>query len=488
LNGYEGETMPDSKIIPHQLSILNEEDIDNIHAATLEVLSETGACYESPEVISLLMDAGAQAEDDGRVRLPPELVEWAIGSAPSQLTLYARGGQPAVKLAPSHVYCGTGSDCPYVIDGESGKRRAATRSDVATFARLSDGLDNIDFVLSMALASDVPSGTADLHHFREMVANTTKPVVFTVIQPDNMQPIVGWASQIAGGADRLQERPFVAHFGMPSPPLRHGKNALRNLTACARHRLPVIYASGTQVGMTGPMSLSGSTVSSNCDVLSGLVVHQLTNPGAPFIYGVCVAPFDMQTSTEAYGAPEHYPGDLINVRVAQRYGLPTWGYAGSTDAKTLDHQAALEYLGSTLMGMLSGCNLLHDVGYLESGLTASCESIVFGDLVVAFARRILGPVRAGGESLAVDVIRRVGPGGTFLMEAHTLAHMRRFWYSPLIDRQRYDAWTADGSQTLSDRVRTETQRILDSHQPEALDPALLKEIDRFIAARDQVVR
>jgi trimethylamine--corrinoid protein Co-methyltransferase len=192
----------------------------------------------------------------------------------------------------------------------------------------------------------------------------------------------------------------------------------------------------------------------------------------------------MQTAIEAYGAPEHYPGDLINVQVAQRYRLPTWGYAGSTDAKVLDGQAALEYLGSTMMGMLSGCNLLHDVGYLESGLTASCESIVFGDLVIAFARRILQPVFTDEASLARSSIQRVGPGGTFLLEQQTLDHMRDFWFSPLIDRRRYDAWASDGRQTLGDRVRARGQETLDTHHPEPLDAALLADIDRFIAAQD----
>jgi trimethylamine--corrinoid protein Co-methyltransferase len=275
---------------------------------------------------------------------------------------------------------------------------------------------------------------------------------------------------------------------MPSPPLRHSRGALQNLITCAKQGVPVVYASGTQVGMTGPMSLVGSTVSSNCDVLSGLVVHQLANPGAPFIYGVCVAPFDMKTTIEAYGAPEHYPGDLINVQVAQRYGLPTWGYAGSTDAKVLDLQAGLEYLGSTLMGMLSRCNLLHDVGYLASGLAASCESILFGNEVIAFARRMLPQVTVDQDALATESIKRVGPGGTFLTEDETLQHMRDIWYSPLIDRRRYAEWEAAGRPTMFERIQEGVREILASHQPPPLEPEVVQELDGLIASEDRRAR
>ncbi len=233
------------------------------------------------------------------------------------------------------------------------------------------------------------------------------------------------------------------------------------------------------------MSIAGGTVSANCDILCGLVVHQLANPGAPFIYGVGVSAMDMRSTIDSYGAPEHHLGDVVNAQVAQYYGLPTWGYAADTDSKIVDLQAALELFGATIMGFLSRCNLLHDVGYLESGLTASCESIVLGNEVVEFARRLLQDVVVDEESLAVEAIKRVGPGGTFLTEDHTLAHFREFWHSPLIDRRRYDKWVSAGRQTMLDRVRARAEEILSSHQPVALDESMTQTIDEFIAARDR---
>jgi trimethylamine--corrinoid protein Co-methyltransferase len=412
-------------------------------------------------------------------------VEQALDSAPRVVALYTREGNEAMRLEPGYVYFGTGSDCPYVVDSETGERRRATKKDIEIFARLCDALPNIDFILSMGIASDVPTQSADLHHFQAMAYNTSKPILFTVVESENMPHVVDFASDIAGGATALQQRPFVGLFAMPSPPLRHSKNALRNLMYCARHSIPVVYASGTQLGTSGPMTIAGGTVSSNCDVLSGLVVHQLANPGAPFVYGVCVAPLDMRSTIECYGAPEHFLGDLVNGQVAHSYGLPTFGYAGDTDSKTLDLQAAMEYVGSTLIGLLSHVNLLHDVGYLESGLAASCESIVLADQVIEFARRMLQRVDVSEESLALQMIKRVGPGGTFLQEKHTLDHFRDFWYSPLVDRRRYGQWVDKGRQTMADRLKAQAREILATHQPQSMAESVIRSIDSVIAEQDK---
>jgi trimethylamine--corrinoid protein Co-methyltransferase len=475
----------DEKKVPYQIQGIESDAVQSLHMATLSILEETGVVYEDQEAIALLASAGAIIEKNGRVRIPSTLVEKAIASAPSKGLLYSREGNAAIYLEPGYVYFGTGSDCPYVIDIGSSDRRLVTKHDIEVFTRLSDALPNIDFILSMGIASDVPAQTIDLHHFQAMVCNTTKPVFFTVVNSENMAAIINLANQIAGSPQALKDRPFIAHFAMPSPPLRHSRNALQNLIYCARHSIPVVYASGTQMGSSGPMSIAGCTISSNCDVLSGLVVHQLAYPGAPFIYGVCVPPFDMKTMVECYGAPEHFMGDLVNVQLAQKYGLPTWGYAADTDAKVLDLQAALEYFGSTFFGLLSNCNLLHDVGYLESGLTASCESIVLGNEVIEFGRRILRKVIVNDETMSTEAIKRIGPGGNFFADTYTLRHFRDIWYSPLIDRNRYELWVNKGRLTMFDRIKIQTQEILVKHQPIPLNQDIFKDMSDFIKSQDK---
>ena len=477
-------TYIEKRQVPHRLQAVDPQGIAAIHDATVQVLSETGVVYEDEEALELLSAAGAVANDEGLVKIPEALLGQAIESAPSAMLMYSREGEEAMRLEQGYTYCGTGSDCLYVIDLQTGERRRTTKTDIGTFARLGDALPNIDFILSMGLASDVPRDTADLHHFEAMVGNTSKPIFFTATNHYNLIDIINMAREVAGGRQELQDHPFLGLFAMPSPPLRHPKIALQNLVYCARNRIPVVYASGTSMGGLGPMAIAGGTVSSNCDVLSGLVVHQLANPGAPFIYGIGVSVMDMFTTIDSYGAPEHHLADVVNAQVAHSYGLPTWGYAGNTDSKVLDLQAALEYFSSTLMGLLSGCTLLHDVGYLESGMTASCESIVFGSEVVEHARRLLQTVEVSQETLAVETINRVGPGGTFLPERHTVRHLRDFWYSSLLDRRRYSQWCDSGRQTMFDRLKARVRDILSSHESVPLDESVSRSIHDLTAARD----
>lgn len=476
------------KRVPYRLGVLDSESIGAMHEATLEVLAEAGALFEDEEAVELLACAGATVDDQHRVRIPPSLVDQAIESAPSSVIFFTREGEEAMRLEPGYVYFGTGSDCPDVMDPETGMRRRAAKRDIETLARLSDALPNIDFILSMGLASDVPSSTADLHHFQAMVCNTTKPILFTAVRDENLPHITDMAAEIVGSQETLREHPFVGLYAMPSPPLRHSKVALRNLTRCARRSVPVVYASGTNPGATGPMSIAGSTVSANCDVLAGLVVHQLANPGAPYIYGVGVLPMDMRSAVSSYGAPEHHLGDLVNGMVAQSYQLPTWGFAAASDSKVLDLQAGLEYCTSTMMGLLSQVNMLHDVGFLDFGRVASCESIVFADEVVAYSRSALQAVPVDRETLSVETIKQVGPGGSFLTEAYTVEHFRDFYDSSLIDRRRHEQWVGKGSKTMSDRLHSRAQELLASHQPNALDPSIIKNMDRLIGEQERADR
>lgn len=465
--------------IANKLDLVTSESIASLHSATIEVLSEKGAFFENQKAIDLLLDAGAKVADDNRVKIPETLIQQAINSAPSTIQIFTRDGNKSMFLGDDNVYCGTGSDCLFVIESESGQRRPALKKDIETFARLSDSLTNIDFVLSMGIASDVPTQTADLHHFQAMAMNTTKPVGFTIVEPKNLPLIRYFADLIAGGA--LRERPFLIHYAMPSPPLKHSKIALQNIIYCARHSIPVIYASGTQLGVSGPMTVAGGVVSANIDVLAGLVVHQLANPGAPFIYGVGVAPLDMKTTVDSYGAPEGLSGNIINAQLAASlYKLPTWGYAACTDSKVLDLQTAIEYMSSTLTGLASHCNMLHDVGYLESGLTASCESIVLGNEVVEIARRILQPFEVNEETVPIDLLKEISPNQTFLKSDHTLRHLRDFYYSPLIDRNRYHSWAEKGHKTMTDRLKDHVQDILATHHPIALDDEIAIEVDNSI--------
>jgi trimethylamine--corrinoid protein Co-methyltransferase len=224
------------------------------------------------------------------------------------------------------------------------------------------------------------------------------------------------------------------------------------------------------------VTLAGGLVLGNAEVLSSLVLHQLQRPGAPFVYGSGLHHMDMKTTISVYGAPEFQLARVAVAEMGRFYGLPTWGYAGHSDSCLMDEQAAADATFSTLVALLAGNNLVHDVGYLEAGLTTSPEMIVFTDETIAMMRRFMEGMVLDVESMALDVIHSAGPGGDFLMAGHTLKHFRELWQPSLFDRRRVEDWMAAGGKRLGQRLRDKTVAIMEEHQPEALPGAVHEEI------------
>src|SRR5665647_2412200 len=269
----------------------------------------------------------------------------------------------------------SGSDCVYVTDPDTGERRQATQADVEGMAALAEKLPNIDFVMSMGLPSDVPAQAGDLAQFAAMLAGTGKPLLTTAHDAVSLRRMRDMAA-LCGEA-----RSFAC-YAMPNPPLVHSAEALDKVQACAELDIPLVYAPAPAAGTTAPASIAATIVVGNAETLSGLVVHQLTRSGAPFVYGVGCGAFDMRTAVDVYGAPEHFLGNAAATDLARFYGLPSFAYAAVADAKTFDEQWAAEAGITAVLGALSRATLLHDVGYLESGMQSSYETIVLGDELV----------------------------------------------------------------------------------------------------------
>ena len=235
-------------------------------------------------------------------------------------------------------------------------------------------------------------------------------------------------------------------------------------------------------GATAPATLASVLVVNNAEVLSGLVISQLRQKGAPFIVGGLPTLLDMQTAIFTYGAPEMHMNSAALAEIAHHYRLPMFGTAGCSDAKVMDEQAAIESAFSCLMSALSGANLVHDVGYLEYGLTASYEMMVMTNEIIAMVKRIMRGIEVNDESLALDVIDKVGPGGNFLQEKHTLQHFRKeHWHPELMDRSNYEKWMQDGRKTLGQRASEKVKQILAEYHPKPLSPEQLSQIDAIIA-------
>jgi trimethylamine--corrinoid protein Co-methyltransferase len=406
---------------------------------------------------------------DGEVvRFPPYLVEWAIRTAPSRVVLCDRNGQPAMEMEGYKTYFGTGSDCLNVIDPYTGQRRQGRLQDVANFARLADALPNIDFVMCMTIAQELDQATSDIHHFEAMLNNTAKPICFTAWNVENLKDIVEICEVVAGGAEASHRSPFAILYTEPVSPLQHIVEGTTKLMYVAGKGLPVVYTPGMAFGAAGPVTSAGGLLVANAELLSGLVIAQLVREGTPFVYGGGVAIMDMLYMSVVYAAPEFLVNMGALCDMARYYQLPVFSFGGCSDAKTFDQQASLEGALWILTTALMGGNMSHDVGYINSGLTASMEMVVMSDEVIGLVRRIIGGVKVTEETMALDVIDQVGPGGHFLGEVHTRRHFRENWYPTLINRTTYDTWLEDGGLTYGQRANARVKEILESHEPEPL--------------------
>jgi trimethylamine---corrinoid protein Co-methyltransferase len=460
-----------------QFKVLSPDQVQEIHYATLEILERTGVIVLEKEAQHLLMDAGARTDNKSRFWIPSPLVESAIRTAPKRVTLCGRDGSRNVTLEGNKTFFGTGSDCPNILDSFTGKRRPMKQEDIAQAARLCDYLPNIDFFMSVGLMSDVPWDIYDKLQFETMMLNTKKPIVFTATDRSGMEGIFKMASLVAGGEENLKRNPFICLYAEPVSPLKHVETALRKLLFAAENDIPALYTTGGMAGATLPVTLAGAIAVSNAEILCGLVIHQMKKPGAPFISGGVLSLMDMQTTNFSYGAPEFFLMSAGMADLCHFYGLPIYSTAGCSDAKVLDQQAAVEASLSCMVTALSGANLIHDIGYLESGMTGSFEMIVLTNEILNMVKRIMRGIPVTQETLALDTIDRVGPGGEYISDEHTYLNFKKeFWFPQLMNRQRYDSWVTDGSKTLGDRLNGEVKRILGEHKPDPVPEKLVKEI------------
>ncbi len=468
-----------------RLKVLNHEQAWAIHMAALEIIEKIGFKMEHPGALEMLADAGGKVSDGDWVKLPAYLAEEALRSAPRQITLYDQRGNETMPLVDGNSFYGTGSDATFTLDLESGQRRRVVLKDAANFAKLVDGLENMAFAMSMANPEDVPVEDIYVYVFAEMVKNTNKPIVFIADSGRDIAKIYEIACQVVGGEEELQQRPFVLSYSEAISPLRFPENVMEKLIFCAEKRIPICLPSGSNAGGGAPVTLAGALALGIAENLVGLVVHQLAGKGSPFLFGPNVSVLDMKSAVVSYGCPEW---SLTQAALADMrdeiYGLPIWAFAGASDAKVMDAQAGAEAMFSIINAMLSRCNLIHDVGFLEYGSTSSLEMVTMANELVAMSRFFAGGIPVNKETLALEVIERVtsgGPGAIFLMDDHTFEHFMQAQFLPkLLDRSRYDSWEEAGAMDLYKRCNIEVKRILSEHQVASKPDEVLKIIDQIL--------
>lgn len=468
-----------------QFRLLSPQQCEKLHHASLETLERTGVRLLEPEAVELLKKAGAFVSEGSRVRIPAGLVERAFSTVPKRVVLCNRHGERVIFLEDHRCFYGPGSDCLHIIDHRTGERRRPVLQDVVEGVTVCDALPHIDFVMSMFLPSDVNQVIADRYQMEAMLSCTVKPIVFVTYDFSGCVDAIEMAEAVVGGPEALRQNPLVACYINVTTGLLHNQEALQKLLYLAGKGLPLLYIPVASGGMTGPVTPAGSMALVNAGVLAGLVLSQLKREGTPFIVpGWSGEGLDMRTMIGTYCHPDSRG---MAQDLAHYYNLPLFGLAGTSEAKLVDTQAGAEAALTLLVDTLAGANLIHDLGYLESGLTFSLAQLVICDEIVSWLKHFMAGVEINDQTLALDLIDQVGPDGQYLDTEHTRAHFRQRWYPRVFERDGYSNWRAKGGKSLAERAAERVEDILAEHQPEPLPDDVAQTIKAIVRRAEERV-
>jgi trimethylamine---corrinoid protein Co-methyltransferase len=461
--------------------VLSQEDMQRIHEAALQILGRTGVLVQCEEALSLYSEAGAIVDRERQcVRFPREVVERALASLPHEVSLYGRNGEREVWLKDRNVYALTSNNAAYIIDINSGDYRLATKQDTEDYARLADGLSNTSVIVPAFVPHDVPEYSSHLHSFQASLMGTEKPLAHEVHERESARAIFQMAQAVAGSTP-LAEKSIMLAWLSPTSPLIWAKDSVEALIETATWGVPCAIIPCPMSGMTSPVTLAGTIAQQAAEWLSGMVLAQHVRPGTPLTYFTPPMISDLKEGTCVLGSPECVLFRVAGGQMAMFYGVPGHHSGQDSDAHCHDEQNAWERALITVAAMDTGPKLVQNGGLFSTGMTASLEQLVLDDEMFGYCLRILRGVRVTDDTLAVSVIDKVGHGGTFLAEGHTLRNLRKEMWIPSVScRKTYEGWREAGCPTVVDVARVRAQQILANHRPSSLDPAVLAKLDGIV--------
>ena len=465
------------------LKLLSESEVHRIHQAALSILENPGIFSESDLFLDIFEKGGARVNRETRIiSVPPEMIEAGVASAPSSFILYGRNDPDMdLLIEPGRVYYGMGGTSePLFWDYDQWQARQPTKADMVLNTRLGQALPHIDFVQTLCMSADVPSDHTFFHDFDAIFRNTTKPTVINILERPHAARLLQMTAAASGGEEVLRQRPSVMGIVTPISPL---KIAVMNegLIDVVNAGVPVLYSPGPLMGATGPATVAGTLALTTAEVLFGVVLTQLIKPGAPVVLKPDTDVFDMRTTQCTYGSPEQNLGKVAMAQMANFYNLPIYSLGGGVEGKVPDAEAASEAMMSLLLNGLAGVTLSQSLGTLAFGLYGSREMVVICDELVHMIKRVLAGISITDETLAVDVIREVGPGGMFLQHEHTVHFFKQELFFPnLFRRQTIDQWLKTGGKMIHEVAHERVEAILAEAGPVPLAPGADAELERAL--------
>ena len=463
---------------------MSEEEIAAIHDASLVILRDVGVQIPNSEVLGVLAEAGASVDFSQKVtKIPENLVAEALEGAGKQFVLYGRDRAKTARFGYGDFVLVSSPGQFSWIEEDGGPRRDPTSEDARRGILVGDALEHIDIVGALGMALDIPTPIRDVWMAAELVKGTNKPTHVWVANGTTLRYVLEIYEAVMGGAEAHRQYPMIAGFVEPISPLRFAETGLEILVTCAQYGLPLFFAPMVQAAATGPATLAGTLTVENAEILAGIVIAQLLGPGCPVCYGGIPHIMDLRTMQISFGSPEQGLMGVAMAQVAQHYGLPSYINVGLGDSKLVDVQSGLERGMTLLMGALAGADTFGHTGIAGADQAASLEQLIVDNEMAAYVKRILRGFAVNEETIALEVIKRVGIGGNFLADKHTVAHFREELWSPdLFDRRDWQSWWDGGAKTMVQRAREKKQQILSQYSPEPIDPHLAREIDGIVAA------
>ena len=460
--------------------VLSAEEVAEIHDTSMRLLANVGVQFPDDEAIAVFKQHGVKADGQTVYLSEKQLLE-ALETVPAQFTIQARNPDRNVTVGDGEPVFAPAYGAPFLVDYEVGKR-APTLEDYENLVRLAHVLPNQDMSGHLMVEpGDVPAGAAHLHMLKANLVHSDKPFIGSAEGAVGARHTMEMAS-ILFGEDRVREQPVTVGLINSLSPLGYSGEMLQALMEYARWRQPVIIAALAMAGSTGPIMLAGVLAMQTAELLAGIALTQLISPGTPAIFGSTSTNIDMRTGALAIGAPELSLMIAAHAQLARHYGLPSRSGGALTDASCPDAQAGFESMLSLLTTVNCGVDfVLHAAGILSSYLAFSYEKFVLDDEMCGMVRRFRRGIRVNPETLAYDVIAKVGSDGNYLAEMHTVKRCRtEFWQPALCDRGGLEAWMAGGRQDVVARARQRWLKLLEEHEDPPLDETTVRQLQEFV--------
>lgn len=457
----------------------------------MDVLENAGIKVFSKECLDLLEGAGCSVDHESSLaKIPGHVVEEAIRKAKKNIILCARNPDYDVVLDGRRVFCCTDGNGTSVMDFETGKRRMSTSKDLAMVGKVANALDSAHIFWPCISSQDIPDHLRHVVDLKVALGAIEKHVqVETTSHRREAQWLVKIGAALAGGEDALRRRPIFSSMHCPFSPLQLDGGSTEGALVLARAGVPISFYGMPQAGITGPVTLAGSIIVNNAEVLAGLTMAQLAAPGSPFMYGTGGAAFDMKTMTWAGGSPERALISSGAAEMAHHYGFPILCGGIVTSAKRPGAQSCYEKMSSGLPQFFAGCDMIAGLGLLDDVTMLSYEQMVIDNEMARIMGRLAGGVTVDDDHMATDIIKKVGPGGSFLGQRHTMQWLHKEHFIPEItDRRTSEEWEADGGKDAVARAREKVKKILAEHEVQPLPGDVASQFERIVKEADDDIR